>query len=126
MEAAELLKTSELKQKEIYIFTDLAQPAWASPTTHGCTSGSKSWTAWALHVIDVGVHGSEELRAGGRAAARGPGDRQEQPLRVEVDLSHRGDAGERMVELHLAKTAAEVDAEPTQLVATRRGVQRRS
>lgn len=102
MEAAELLEKCELLQKEIYIFTDLAQPSWASQNAGRLQERLKKLDSLGMHVVDVGVLEPKNFALGDVRLPAGQVLAKNSPLNVEVDLVHRGGGGSRMVDLFLA------------------------
>lgn len=106
LEAAQLLKTSELAQKEIYVFTDLAAPAWASQSAARLQERLQELTSVGIHVIDVGVANPKNFALGDVRLPAGQVIAKNSPLRVEVDLAHRGEGGQRTVQLYLPKDGA--------------------
>ena len=54
-EALQLASESTLTQKEIYVFTDLTQAAWATANTTALTQKLQADGAPAVYLIDVGV-----------------------------------------------------------------------
>lgn len=101
IEAAELLKKSELVQKEIYIFTDLAQPSWANQNAGRLQDRLKELDSLGIHVVDVGVTEPKNFALGDVRLPGGQVLAKNSPLNVEVDLSHRGPGGNRTVECYL-------------------------
>ncbi len=100
-EAAELLKTSELAQKEIYVFTDLTAPSWGEQNVPRLHERLQQLTSVGIHVIDVGVAGAKNYALGDVRLPAGQVIAKNSPLRVEVDLSRRGEGGSRKVDLYL-------------------------
>lgn len=110
LEAAQLLKTSELEHKEIYVFTDLATSAWAGQSAPRLQERLQELSSVAIHVIDVGVTDPKNFALGDIRLPAGQVIAKNSPLRVEVDLAQRGSGGQRTVQLFLPKTAAEAAA----------------
>jgi hypothetical protein len=118
-EAAELLATSELENKEIYIFSDLSQPSWQGQPGE-IAAAMATLENIGIHLIDVGIEQPRNFALGDVRLPAGQVLSKNSPLRVEVELSHRGPVEQRSVELYLASPTAS-DENP----ATRspRGVQ---
>jgi hypothetical protein len=118
-EAAELLKTSELENKEIYIFSDLSQPSWQGQPGE-VAAALATLDNIGVHLIDVGIDAPRNFALGDVRLPSGQVLSKNTPLRLEVELAHRGPTEQRSVELYLNEAAK--DDEPP---ATRspRGVQ---
>ena len=59
-----LLKQAELQRKEIYVFTDLAQAAWATDVPDRYARQFAEIPGLAVYVIDVGVLEPRDLSLG--------------------------------------------------------------
>ena len=99
-EAAQLLATSELPSREIYIFTDLTRPGWKDDAAEKLRAELKKLKDVGIQIIDVGIEKPTnfalgEVRLSGQVLAQGSA------LRIETDLSLRGQAGQRNVQLWL-------------------------
>lgn len=98
-EAARLLRESDKRRKEIYIFTDLTRAAWSSDRA-GLAQQLADLSDLGVYVLDVGALDPQnfalsELRLSGQVAPRGS------PVRVSAELSRTGPAAACGVELFL-------------------------
>lgn len=97
-EGARLLKQSELERHEIYLITDLTAPGWPE-TMHASVRAALAEVPDAtLHLIDVGRENAVDTALTGVSLS----DQvlsAEMPLRINVELSHRGEAETRTAEL---------------------------
>lgn len=105
-EAVERVRESELEQREIYVFTDLAAVAWPGEETRQLAERLKDGADVRLYLIDVGVEKplnftlgdlrrfDDAIPAGGSLVLRG-------------DVSAIGTGGERTVELHEFESASD-------------------
>ncbi len=99
-EALRRLGQSELRRKEIYIFTDLARGAWPADSAARLHKQFAGVPGVRIYLIDVGVeeptnYALGELRLSGQVLPnRGS-------LRMETELLQTGGAAERTVELYL-------------------------
>jgi len=99
-DAARLLATSELAQREVYVFTDLARPAWPDGSAARLRQRLDDLKAVGLYLIDVGVEEPAntalgELRLSEQVLSS------TSSLAIETELFHRGPRAERSVELYL-------------------------
>jgi len=99
-EALRLVGEHELPNKEVYVFSDLSRAAWPADAAGGLQGRLADAARVGIYVIDVGVqqpanYALGEVRLSGQVLSS------RSPLRVETELSCRGSAGERTVELHL-------------------------
>jgi hypothetical protein len=98
-EAVERVRESELEQREVYIFTDLAAVAWPVEETRKLAEVLKSGDDVRLYMIDVGVEKAVNFTLGNL-------DRFEESvpaggtLSLQTDVASIGGGGERIVELH--------------------------
>ncbi len=113
--ALRLLKQSELERKEMYIFTDLTQPAWAVESTEPIHKLLNEVSGVAVYVIDVGVVDPRDLSLGevqlsGQVLARNS------PLRIATDLSSLRMDAQRQVELYLSDSQGQMQKKNEQAV----------
>jgi len=104
--ALRLLKESTLVRKEVYIFTDLSQPAWQVDSPDRLQKQLAELKGIGVYVIDVGVTDPknlslDELQLSGQMLARNS------PLRVATALNSEGMAGKFLVELSLIDAAGQ-------------------
>jgi hypothetical protein len=97
-EAARLLETSELENKEIYVFSDLSQPAWSAELAGKLQEALKKLGGVGIHVIDVGVEDPSnfslgEVRLSSQVLSKNS------TLMVEADVRRRGPEADCVVEL---------------------------
>jgi hypothetical protein len=111
-EAVELLKSSELENKEIYIFTDLTQPSWNSEPGELASALGKL-KAVGIHLVDVGIEDPRNFALGDVRLPGGQMLANNVPLRIEVEMTRRGPAEERRVELYLASATTTEEATAT-------------
>ncbi len=98
-EAARLLGESELKRKELYVFTDLTNASWDDPGRAAALEKLKSLSTLGTYVIDVGAGVPRNVALGGVQLASQVLPRS-QPLRVATDVASVGmPAGNRTVQL---------------------------
>ncbi|HEY2838189.1 MAG TPA: BatA domain-containing protein, partial [Pirellulales bacterium] len=104
--ALRLLKESPLTRKEVYIFTDLSQPAWQVDSPERLHQQLAELKGVGVYVIDVGVTDPrnlslDELQLSGQTLARNS------PLRVGTALNSEGMQGSFLVELYLSDAAGQ-------------------
>ncbi len=98
--ALELAAGSEHAQKEIYIFTDLAESAWPASASGPLQEALANVPGVAIYLIDVGVQEPVNLALGPlRLSGQVLSNRS--TLAVETELTRTGPAAECAVELHL-------------------------
>ncbi|MDR3182823.1 MAG: BatA domain-containing protein, partial [Planctomycetaceae bacterium] len=101
--AAALLKSSELEERELYVITDLSEPGW-SKEAGGITPASLSGIG--VFIIDVSV--SEAVNAAIQRVTVIPESVPEDtPLRFDMTVSHTGPAVSKSVELVLGSEGKE-------------------
>jgi hypothetical protein len=98
-EAIARVRESELEQREVYVFTDLAAVAWPGEDTRQLAARIKEGEDVRLYLIDVGVEEPlnftlGDLRRFDDAVPTGG------TLALHTDVSAIGAGGERTVELH--------------------------
>lgn len=98
--ALQLLAESDLPQREIYIFTDLAEVAWQNDVTSRLQQRLQQIPGVGVYLVDLGVgdptdYSLGELELSGQVLS----DRS--PLRINGSLTAVGAGGERSVELYL-------------------------
>jgi len=106
--ALRLLKEDPLPRKEIYIFTDLSQPAWQIDSPDRLQQQLAELQGVGLYVIDVGVTDPrnlslDELQFSGQVLARNS------PLRVATALASQGIQGQHLVELYLSDANGQME-----------------
>ena len=99
-EALRLVAESELSQREIYVFTDLAKAAWPEDSSARLQQQFAEASDVGAYLIDVGMDQPTntalgELRLSGQVLSS------RSPLRIETELFHDGQGTERSVELYL-------------------------
>lgn len=129
-EAVRLLGTSELPNRELYVFSDLSRGSWTRQSASRLGDAASDVPDLAAYVIDVGVaqpenFGLGEPRLSDEVLSRGG------TLRVQTSLRRLGPAGERRVELLLLdpegneqprdQEAVRVEADGSQSVEFRLG-----
>ena len=104
-EGLELLETSSMERKEIYIVTDLTTESWTGENTQKLLRQLKRYPEYSLFVIDVGVESpsnyslaplqlsASEISAKGR-------------LNLRTEIRRSGGAGQRTVKLEVEKIDA--------------------
>lgn len=101
-EAARLLGESELKRKELYVFTDLTGASWDDPGRSSAFEKLKALPSLGTYVIDVGVAQPRNVALGSVQLAAQVLPRS-QPLRVATEVRSVGvAASKRTVQLWLA------------------------
>ncbi len=101
--ALELLATSELRRREVYVLTDLGRASWPEDAAVRLQEQISGVPGVGMYVIDVGIEapanfGLGELRLPRQVlSSRGT-------LVVQTDLSATGTGGNRTVELDLVTT----------------------
>ncbi len=99
-EAARLLGQSELSRREIYVFTDLARVSWPKESAARLQSRMAELPDVGIYLVDVGVDEPTNSALGGlRLSGQVLSSRS--PLRIETEVSRRGPAARRTIELHL-------------------------
>lgn len=105
IDAIELAKTSELKRREVFVFTDLSQAAWPSDDVAAVRRALSEAEDVALYVIDVGAE--QPMNVGlGPLSLSGQTLTKNSPLQVDADVFSLGMSGERTVELLLEESDA--------------------
>ena len=104
-EGVDLLETSNMDRKEIYIVTDLTTESWTGENTQKLLRQLKRYPEYSLFVIDVGVESpfnyslaplllsASEVSTNGR-------------LNVRTEIRRSGGAGQRTVKLEVEKIDA--------------------
>ena len=97
-DAIRLLEQSDKKQKEVYLFSDLARSAWPAAATRSAGKVLAEAEAVQLYVIDVGVKnpvnaGLGEVRLSGEVLAKNS------PVRISTEGTWLGSETELAVEL---------------------------
>lgn len=118
-EGFRLLAESELGRKEIYLFTDLAQPAWPSEAS-GLRQRAASVPTAGVYVIDVGVpepvnFALGDLRLSGQVIAN------RSTLTLDSDLLHQGPGGQRSVEVFVLDANRKPQARDVRMVSVEAG-----
>lgn len=98
--AAELLATSPLERREVYVFSDLAAAAWGGESAARLAPRLDDLRDVGLYVVDVGATAPRnlalaELRLSRELLARNS------PLTLAADVASEGLAAEATVELNL-------------------------
>ena len=109
-EALQLFDQSELTEREVYIFSDMAQVSWPAESAAGLRDRISQMPGLNVYVIDVGVEEPTnsalgELRLSSQVLSK------RTPLRIQTELSHVGTGGERTVELHLLEPEVDQDGQ---------------
>lgn len=99
-EAARLLGESQLKRKELYVFTDLTSASWEDAGRTAALEKLKTLPTLGMYVIDVGVAQPRNTALGGVQLAAQTLPRS-QPLRLATEVRGTGAAGSRTVQLWL-------------------------
>ncbi len=98
-EGLRLLAQSELARREMYVFTDLARPAWPADAARLRQRAAEA-SGVGLYLIDVGVADPVDFGLGDvRLSAQVVSHRS--PLVIRSEVYHRGPDGKRTVELYL-------------------------
>lgn len=100
--ALELLKTSELDRKEIYVFTDLARVSWPREAASRLQGRIAALPGVAVYLIDVGVDEPANFSLGQLRLSRQVLSTRGS-LAVRTELSATGTGGQRMVEMDLLR-----------------------
>ena len=98
--AHELLASSNLARKQVYVFTDLAQVAWPAEAAEELQEQHEKAPDVGICLIDVGVErpvnfALGDLRLSGEVLSS------RTSLRLETELAAAGPGGQRTVELYL-------------------------
>jgi hypothetical protein len=100
--AAALLQSSELEERELYVITDLSEPGW----TAGSAENTLPAAGFGVFVVDVGV--SEPVNAVIQKVTINPESAAaETPIRFNMTVSHTGPAASKSVELVLGSEGKE-------------------
>ena len=107
-EGARLLKQTELERRdspvlrpnEIYLITDMTEPGWPEALSPSVRAALENVPDATLHLIDVGITPASDT-ALTRVTLSDEVLSAEMPLRIEVELSHTGEAESRTAELFL-------------------------
>ena len=109
-EGAKLLKQSEVnsvapkgerERREIYLLTDMTEPGWPETMQPSVRAALADVPDATLYLIDVGVESAADT-ALTRVSLSDEVLPAEMPLRIEVELSHVGEAESRTAELFVA------------------------
>lgn len=100
-----LTEKQAVLRKELYVLTDLTEDAWDSVKDESLQKLFADHPDIQLYVIDVGVDqpynfSLADLRLSNQQVARG------NEIRIETELNHVGNGGERIVELYLEEPGA--------------------
>ncbi|MBN1590783.1 MAG: BatA domain-containing protein [Pirellulales bacterium] len=114
-EAFRLLARSDLTQKEIYVFTDLARAAWPARAAARLQRRAAELPEVTVYLIDVGVDDASDFGLGElRLSAQLFSSRS--PLRIASDLIRKGPAGQRTVELFVLNEKGEPEKRDERVV----------
>lgn len=105
-EAVARVRESELEQREVYVFTDMAAVAWPIDETRRLADLLREGADVRLYLVDVGVEKPMNFTLGdlGRFTDSIPVGGS---LVLRTDVSAIGTGGDRVVELHEFVTAAD-------------------
>jgi hypothetical protein len=97
-EALELLKTSDKKRQDLYIFTDLSAAAWDSAAARGLPELLEQAASVGVVIVDVGVESPQNYALGELrlSAEQLP---QSSQLEIQTEIRRFGPAGDRVVEV---------------------------
>ncbi len=98
--ALQLLKQSDLKRKEVYVYTDLAAAAWDSADAEQLRSQWEQANDIALYLIDVGVEHPQNFALGDLQLS-GESLPENSRLKVSTTVSCVGQGGKAEVELYV-------------------------
>lgn len=99
-ESLQLVAENPLTQKEVYVFTDLAQQAWDEESAAQLAERLREHESTALYVIDVGLAETQNFWLGPLRMSTQTLARHGQ-VEIETEVLHRGPGGSRTVELVL-------------------------
>ncbi len=99
--ALQLLTQSDLKRKEIYVYTDLAAAAWQMDDPAQLQRKLEQANDVALYVIDVGVEQPQNFALGDLQLLGGDTLPENGKLTVSTTVSCIGNGGKRVVELYV-------------------------
>lgn len=104
-QAARLLAQSDLERKEIFVFTDLARPAWPAQAAQQIPESLQKIPEGGVYLIDVGIASPVnvalgDLRLSGQIVSN------RSTFRIETELRSAGFEGARAVELFLLEADA--------------------
>jgi len=111
-EGARLLQQTDQERQEIYLMTDMTEPGWPEAMDPSVRAALENVPDAALHLIDVGVTPASDT-ALTRVTLSDEVLSAEMPLRIEVELSHIGEAESRTVELFVGEGARNEESEIT-------------
>ena len=104
-EGVDLLETSNMDRKEIYIVTDLTTESWTGENTRKLLRQLKRYPEYSLFVIDVGVESpfnyslAPLLLTASEVSTNGE-------LKLRTEIRRSGGAGQRTVKLEVEKIDA--------------------
>jgi hypothetical protein len=97
-EALELIKSSDKRRQDLYIFTDLSTAAWDDAAARGLSELLQKAANIGVYVVDVGVDAPQDYALGELrlSAEQLP---QSSQLEIQTEVRRLGPAGERVVEV---------------------------
>lgn len=118
--AADLLKTSELERREIYVFTDRTRAAWPADRMKALEGKLGAVEGLSVYAIDVGADSVKnvslsELRLSSQVIPR------EGTLVIHADLASLDVEGDKLVELFLRDKEGMLQKRSEAVVALRSG-----
>ena len=118
--ALELLAKSDKPRKEIYVFSDLASPAWPPTAAAELQRRLKAIEGIGVYLIDVGVtdvqnFGLHEIKLSSQVLSNNT------PLQIQTTLLHAGAEGERTAELYVLDPAGQATKRSQQIAKLRSG-----
>lgn len=98
--AVQLVESSDLARKEVFLFTDLAESQWSGEMRNAWASRAASFPNIAFHVIDVGVEepvnfALDDIRLSDQIISRNG------TLGIETSIRNVGNGGDRTVKMYL-------------------------
>ncbi|MEX0866948.1 MAG: VWA domain-containing protein, partial [Pirellulales bacterium] len=102
--AVQLVESSDLPRKEIFLFTDLSEAQWSPAALAAWNSRAATYPNIAFHVIDVGVeapvnYALDDVKLSDEVISRNSS------LGVETSITSTGGGGNRTVKMYLLNDA---------------------
>ena len=107
-EANSVASKGEREHREIYVITDMTEPGWPEAMQPAVRAALADIPDAALYLIDVGVEAAADT-ALTRVSLSDEVLSAETSLRIEVEMSHVGDAESRTAELYVRNISGTTD-----------------
>ena len=101
-EGLELLETSSMERKEIYIVTDLTAQSWTGENTQQLLRKLNRYSEYSLFVIDVGVESPSDFSLAPLELSASEISK-EGRIKIRSEIRRLGEAGQRTVKMQVEK-----------------------